>query len=49
MKCWKVWNEQHMKSFADYICYYNNADVIGFVEAVNKMLKDYVDRGLDMF
>ena len=32
-----------------YILFYNNADVIGFVEAVNKMLKDYTARGLDMF
>ena len=49
MNCWKIWNEQGMKTFSDYIRYYNNADVIGFVEAVNKMLKNNVDRGLDMF
>ncbi len=49
MNCWKTWNEQGMKTFADFIRYYNNADVIGFVEAVNKMLKNNMDRGLDMF
>ena len=49
MNCWKVWKAERMKSFADYICYYNNADVIGFVEAVDKMLKNNRDRGLDMF
>ena len=36
--------------FADFVWYYNNADVIGFVEAVNKMITN--ERGfnkLDMF
>ena len=27
-----------MSTFADYVRYYNNADVIGFVKAVNKMI-----------
>ena len=49
MNCWKTWNVQRMKTFADYIRYYNNADVIGFVEAVDKILKNNIDRGLDMF
>ena len=48
MNCWRVWNEQRMNSFADYMRYYSNADIIGFVEAVEKMLKDYMDRGLNI-
>ena len=49
MNCWKTWKKRGMKTFSDYIQYYNNADVIGFVEAVNKMLTNNMDRGLDMF
>ena len=30
MNCWKTYNEQGMKSFADYIRYYNNADLMFF-------------------
>ena len=36
-----------MKTFSEYIRYYNNADVIGFVEAVEKLLKNNVEKGLD--
>ena len=49
MNCWKTWHAQNMKTFADFIQYYNNADVIGFVEAVDKLLKNNVEKGLDMF
>ena len=37
-KCYDVWEEQGMTKFSDYVRFYNNADVIGFVEAVEKML-----------
>ena len=37
-------------TFADFVCYYNNADVIGFVEAVDKMITNERDNNqLDMF
>ena len=39
-----------MSTFADYVRYYNNADVIGFVEAVNKMIMNERENNkLDMF
>ena len=39
-----------MTTFADFVCYYNNADVIGFVEAVDKMITNERDNNkLDMF
>ena len=42
--------EQDMQTFSDYVRYYNNADVIGFVEAVDKMVANEKSaNGLDMF
>ena len=44
-----VWQEQNMTSFRDFLRYYNNADVIGFVQAVKKMLEFYFDNEIDLF
>ena len=33
--CRDVWTREGMTTFADFIRYYNNADVIGFVEALD--------------
>ncbi len=38
-----------MKTFADYVKYYNNADVIGFTEAITKYLALKQTMGLDVF
>ena len=39
-----------MTTFADFVRYYNNSDVIGFVEAVDKMITNERDNNrLDMF
>ena len=38
-----------MSTFADYVRYYNNCDIIGFVEAVEKMIANEKNNGLDMF
>ena len=45
----EVWEERGMSTFSDYIKYYNNVDVTGCVEAIQKMLKDKKEQGLDMF
>ena len=45
----RVWEEKQMTSFRDFLRYYNNADVIGFVHAVVKMLEFYFDREIDLF
>ena len=47
--CQEVWNREGMTTFSDYVRYYNNADVIGFVEAVEKMLVNERANNLDMF
>ena len=39
-----------MTSFADFVRYYNDADVLGFCEAVTKMITSERDNNkLDMF
>ena len=45
----ETWEKRNMTTFSDYIKYYNDADVIGCVEAIKKMLKDKKEKGLDMF
>ena len=48
--CRDVWTTEGMTTFADFVRYYNNADVIGFVEAVDKMIAHERDNNkLDMF
>ena len=38
-----------MKKSGDFLKYHNDLDVIGLVEGIDKMQKDYSDQGLDMF
>jgi len=49
MSCWKVWYEQDMKTFADYVRYYNDHDVIGMIEGIEKLLAIENEQGLDVF
>ena len=37
--CQDVWKEQNMKTFGDFVKYYNNLDVIGLVDGVQKLMK----------
>ena len=46
--CKDVWDREGMTTFGDYVEYYNNADVIGFVEAVEKMIANERNNRLDM-
>ena len=47
--CQQVWNEKNMQRFGDYVQYYNNLDVTGLVEGVEKMIKVKINDRLDMF
>ena len=49
MSCWREWHEQGMKTFADYLKYYNDRDVIGLVEGIEKMSEIKFEQGLDIF
>ena len=35
--CKQVWSDNKMETIADYLCYYNNIDVSGFVKAIEKL------------
>ena len=48
-ECEKEWIEQQMVTFADFVRFYNNHDVIGMVEGISKMLTAYEEKGLDVF
>ena len=43
----EVWQKENMETFEDFLRYYNNLDVIPFVEAVEKMQYFYKDLGID--
>ena len=47
--CVDAWNDNNMKTFKDFLEWYNNLDVIPFVEAVEKMKLFYQERKLDIF
>ena len=47
--CVDAWNEHNMKTFKDFLEWYNNLDVIPFVEAVEKMKEFYKLKKLDIF
>ena len=44
-----LWDEYNMKSFKDYLIYYNSMDVKPLVKAVNKMLAVYLQKNVDLF
>ena len=47
--CENVWTEENMKTFEDYLMWYNNRDVAPFMEALQKQFDFYAQLGLDMF
>lgn len=49
MSCWGVWHMHDMKTFADYVRYYNDHDVIGMIEGIEKLLAIENEQGLDVF
>ena len=44
-----IWERNNMKTFKDFWIFYNNADTIGFVEAVQKMLTFYQSMNIEPF
>ncbi len=44
----QIWKDKNMKTFKDYLEYYNAADVRGFIIAVEKMLEFYFDLEIDL-
>jgi hypothetical protein len=48
-ECKRVWVEQNMSTFKDWLIYYNCKDVAPFRDAVEKMQNHYFERGIDVF
>jgi hypothetical protein len=47
--CIHTWKDNIMKTFKDFLEWYNNLDVLPFVEAVEKMKTFYKNKKLDLF
>ena len=47
--CQQVWEENNTQSFEDFLVWYNNLDVVPFIEAVEKMSQFWRERKIDMF
>ena len=47
--CHRIFREQGMQTFGDWLKYYNNLDVAPFLEALQKMKAFYTDLGVDIF
>ncbi len=47
--CVDAWKDNNMKTFKDFLEWYNNLDVLPFIEAIEKMKQFYIDKRLDIF
>ena len=47
--CQQVWEENEMSTFQEFLIWYNNLDVVPFLEAVEKMSQFWQERKIDMF
>jgi hypothetical protein len=47
--CINAWKDNNMKTFKDFLEWYNNLDVLPFVEAIEKMKEFYKLKRLDIF
>ena len=47
--CQKIWKEEQMTTMKDYLIWYNNRDVVPFLEALEKQFSFYSQLGVDMF
>ena len=48
-RCQAVWRDNGMTTMRDYLIWYNNRDVLPFLEALEKQFDFYRDRDIDMF
>ncbi len=46
--CERVWRDEKMNTFEDFLVWYNNLDVGPFVTAVERFQKFYFDKGIDV-
>ena len=43
-----IWEQEKMTSFCDFLRWYNNKDVVPTLDAMQKMIEFYHDKGIDM-
>ena len=48
-ECLAVWKKEHMNTFRDFLVYYNNKDVIGFLQALKKQTAFFQRQRNDVF
>ena len=48
-RCQAVWRDNGMETLRDFLVWYNNRDVIPFLQAIDKQFAFYCDRDIDMF
>ena len=44
----QIWKQEQKSSFKDFLPWYNNEDVLPFLEAMQKVMAFYHDKGIDM-
>ncbi|KAJ8048029.1 hypothetical protein HOLleu_00186 [Holothuria leucospilota] len=47
--CQKVWHKENMQTVKDFLTWYNNRDVVPFLEALDKIAMFYRERHIDAF
>ena len=48
-RCQAVWHDNQMKTMRDFLVWYNNRDVIPFLQAIDKQFAFYQQHTIDMF
>ena len=48
-RCQPVWHDNQMKTMRDFLVWYNNRDVIPFLQAIDKQFAFYQQHNIDMF
>ena len=48
-RCQAVWHDNLMKTMRDFLVWYNNRDVIPFLQAIDKQFAFYQQHNIDMF
>ena len=44
----ELWKVEKMKTFRDFLCWYNNKDIVPNLQATKKLMKFYHDQKIDM-
>jgi len=47
--CQQVWKDKEMSTFKDFLVWYNNLQVVPFLETVGKMSQFWQERKINMF